>query len=376
MTSQSTDPSPYFVGMDVHKASITIAVYRGGSSECFEKRMPNDLGKVRRFMKKLLKEAPVRACYEASGCGYVLYRALIAIGVDCQVIAPSLVPKRSGDRRKTDSRDARGLGSLLRAGLLTPIHIPSTEEESLRDLVRYRETMRGEVHRSKQHVLKLLLRHGLRSPTAKHWTGPFWTWLRKLELPGFTGETLQMQIALLSTKIDQLAAIDRRLEEVWRGDDRLRGPVGRLRCLRGIDTLSAMVLATEIVDIMRFASPRALMGWLGLTVSEDSSGEVKSYLGITKTGNARCRRILVEAAWQYRHKPAVYKGLAARQADQSPAVVAHANRAQRRLHRRLRYLQLRKDHRKAVTAVARELAGFVWAIMHDDPQLRIAQPRP
>jgi hypothetical protein len=153
---------------------------------------------------------------------------------------------------------------MLRAGMLTSIHIPTSEEESLRDLVRYRETMRTEVHRSKQHVLKLLQRHGLSEPECKRWGGAFWTWLRKLELPGHTGETLELQIALLSTKIDQLDSIDRRLEEVWRGSDRLRGPVGRLRCLRGIDTLSALVLVTEIVDIMRFASPRALMGWLGL----------------------------------------------------------------------------------------------------------------
>ena len=375
--AESTSQVPFFVGIDLHKDSVSMTALRGWSPEPYnEVQVPNDLTRIGRFFEGLSKHGPVRACYEASACGYVLQRALTRKGIECDVIAPSLIPKRRGDRVKTDRRDARMLARLYRSGDLTPIHVPSAEEEALRELVRCRDTLRQETHRSKQYVLKLLQRHDLRGPTKKNWTLAFWSWVRRLELPGHSGEVLDQHLVLLDAKVSQLRDLDARLEEVWRQDERLRGPVGRLRCLRGIDTLSALVLVTEIVDVRRFARARQLMGWMGLAVSELSSGEVRRRGGITKAGNSRCRRILIEAAWHYRHKPATPKALALRQEGLEPLVVAHARRAQRRLHKRFRHLDDRKDRCTTVTAVARELTGFVWALLHDDPALLVEQPRP
>lgn len=373
--TESTRSTPIFVGIDVHKESISVAALRGWDPEFHdEARMPNDMVKVRRYFIRLRRGGPVRACYEAGGCGYVLERELAKLGVECEVIAPSLIPKPRGARVKTDRRDARMLARLFRSGDLTPIHVPSEAEESLRELVRLRDTVRREVHRSKQYVLKLLQRHDLRC-SHRSWTVSFWKWLRGLELSGFTGEVLGHHLALLDAKLLQLAAVDARLEAVWQQDDRLRGPVSRLRCLRGIDTLSALVLATEVVDVRRFPTARHMMSWVGLGVSESSSGEEQRRGGITKAGNGQCRRILIEAAWHARHRPAVNKSLAQRQADQDPLVVAHARRAMHRLHKRSRSLGLRKDGKTTVVAVARELVGFVWALLHEDPALLIAPRR-
>jgi transposase len=298
------------------------------------------------------------------------------MGVHCDVIAPSLIPKCRGDRIKTDRRDARMLARRYRSGDLVPIHVPSAHEEAVRELVRCRQTIQRESHRSRQYVLKLLQRHDLRGPTKKNWTIGFWTWLRRLDLPDHSGEVLGNHLALLDTKLSQLGALDVRLEQVWKEDERLRGPVGRLRCLHGIDTLGALVLATEIVDVRRFARARQLMGWLGLNVSEDSSGEVRRRGAITKAGNAACRRILVEAAWHYRHRPTVTSlALRRRQEGQDPLVVAHARRARRRLYKRFQHLDRGRDSCVAATAVARELSGFVWALLHDDPAHWIEQPR-
>jgi transposase len=374
---ESTGTSPFFVGIDLHQGSLVISVLRGWEPDFYDEvRLPNDLAKVRRYFRKLLSHGPVRCCYEASSSGYVLQRALKELGVECVVIAPSLIPKRRGDRIKTDRRDARKLARLLRTGDLTPIHVPTEGEEAVRELVRLRDTLRQEVHRSRQYVLKLLQRHNSRCPEGtKNWSVAFWSWLKRLELPGPTGEVLGYHLTLLDTKLGQLGSLDRRLEELAQSDGRLRGPVGRLRCLRGIDTLSALVLVTEIVDARRFATARRLMAWVGLAVCEESSGESERRGGITKAGNALCRRILVEAAWHYRHRPATGAGLAKRQEDQDPRVVSYAKRAQQRLHKRFRDLDARKDRCTTVTAVARELVGFVWALLRDEPALLIEQPR-
>jgi transposase len=355
--------------MDVHQDSVTVAVLPEGAPECEESRqLPHDLAKIGKLFARLSKRGTVRACYEASGCGYVLQRSLANKGVACEVIAPSLIPQRSGNRRKTDKRDAAKLARLYRAGELTAIRVPDEAEEQVRSLVRCRETLTREILKSRHYVLKLLQARGLVYRAGGNWTQAHWTWLRKLELEGPDSITLQAYLELLEFKLIQRDTLDREIEEIA-FSDAYREPVGRLRSLRGIDTLTAMTLVSEIGDIRRFASPRQLMGYLGLTVSETSSGNVERRGGITKTGNARARRVLVESAWHYRYPPRSSRGLRKRQEGQPSAVVAHAWRAQKRLHKKFEALVYRMAPSKAVVAVARELVGFVWALLHNDPLL-------
>ncbi|MHC4549769.1 MAG: IS110 family RNA-guided transposase [Planctomycetota bacterium] len=365
--------STVFVGMDVHQDSVTIAVLPEEAQECEESRqLPHDLAKIRRVFARLSKRGTVRACYEASGCGYVLQRALAKWGVACQVIAPSLIPQRSGDRRKTDKRDAAKLARLYRAGELTAIRIPDEAEEQVRSLVRCRETLTREILKSRHYVLKLLLSRGHVYRAGGNGTRAHWDWLRQLDLEGADQITLRTYLELLEYKLIQRDTLDREIEGVA-FSEAYREPVGRLRCLRGVDTLTAMTLVCEIGDVRRFASPRQLMGYLGLTVSETSSGGVERRGGITKTGNARARRVLVEAAWHYRYPARRSRSLDKRQEGQPSAVVTHGWRAQKRLHRKFEALVYRMAPAKAVVAVARELVGFVWALLHNDPAL--LQPR-
>ncbi len=365
--------STVFVGMDVHQDSVMVAVLPEGAKECEEIReLPHDLSKIRKLFARLSKRGTVEACYEASGCGYVLQRALAKWGIACEVIAPSLIPVRAGDRRKTDKRDAAKLARLYRAGELVAIRIPDEAEEQVRSLVRCRETFTRELLKSRQYVLKLLLSRGYVYRAGGNWTRDHWAWLRKLALEGADAITLRTYLELLEYKLIQRDTLQREIEEIAFSDT-YREQVGRLRCMRGIDTLTAMILICEIGDVRRFASPRQLMGYLGLTVSETSSGGVERRGGITKTGNARARRILVEAAWHYRYPPRSSRRLRKRQEGQSSAVVAHAWRAQKRLHKKFEALVYRMAPSKAVVAVARELVGFVWALLHNDPAL--LQPR-
>jgi len=365
--------STVFVGMDVHQDSVMVAVLPGSAKECEEIReLPHDLSKIRKLFARLSKRGSVQACYEASGCGYVLHRALTKWGIACEVIAPSLIPVRSGDRRKTDKRDAAKLARLYRAGELVAIRIPDEAEEQVRSLVRCRETLTREILKSRHYVLKLLLARGHVFRTGTNWTRAHWVWLRKVALPGADAITLRTYLELLEYKLIQRDSLHKEIEEIAFSDV-YRERVGRLRCMRGIDTLTAMILICEIGDVRRFASPRQLMGYLGLTVSETSSGGVERRGGITKTGNARARRVLVESAWHYRYPPRSSLALRKRQEGQPTAIVAHSWRAQKRLHKKFEALTYRMDRRKAVVAVARELVGFVWALLHNDPAL--LQPR-
>lgn len=367
--------STVFVGMDVHQDSVTIAVLAEGAKQCEESRtLPHDLGKLRKLFARLSKRGTVRACYEASGCGYVLQRALAKWGVACEVIAPSLIPVRSGDRRKTDNRDAAKLARLYRAGELTAIRIPDEAEEQVRSLVRCRETLTREILKSRHYVLKLLLSRGHVYRAGSNWTQAHWAWLRKLELEGADRITLQTYLELLEYKLIQRNGLDKQIEEIA-FSEAYREPVGRLRSLRGIDTLTAMTLVCEIGDIRRFASPRQLMGYLGLTVSETSSGGIERRGGITKTGNARARRVLVESAWHYRYPARRSVVLQKRQQGQPSQVVSYSWRAQKRLHKKFEALVYRMAPSKAVVAVARELVGFVWALLHDNPALLQARVR-
>jgi transposase len=328
----------------------------------------NEPKRVRRLIERLKREGPIEVCYEAGVSGYDLYRQLTGLGVACQVIAPALTPRRPGQRIKTDKRDARKLVRLFRAGELTAIHVPDEAEEAVRDLLRCREAVRRDVLRWRQRVVKLLDRHGRRYLTGKNWTHRHWIWLRQQQ---FAQPALQRTLDAALFALEQALAHQAELDKgiiALAETPPSREPVGWLRCFRGIDTLSAMVLLAEIVDFQRFRRARELMAYLGLVPSAYSSGATERRGALTKAGNTHARRVLVEAAWHYRHRPGLGRALTQRSAGQPAVVVSHAWRAQQRLYRRYRHLV---GHGKrppvAVAGVARELVGFIWAAMTRRP---------
>lgn len=357
-----------FVGMDVHKESVMIAVLPQGVSEARVERVMNDPRKLRRVFDRLGREGEIRACYEASGAGYVLHRWLREWGLHCDIAAPSLTPIRRGQRRKHDKRDAIELARLHRAGELVLIRIPSEAEERVRDLVRCRETLQRESTKSRHYILKFLQRRGLIYREGHHWTQKHFRWLRALLSRGIlTDEDAVVfgeYLALLEYKLARRDELDRQIEELS-VRPAYREAVGRLRCLRGLDTHSAMVLVSEIGDFRRFESPRELMAYVGLVPSEHSSGERERRGSITKAGNSHCRHVLVQAAWKYQHRPAVGDVLRRRQVGQPPGVVAHAWKAQHRLYKLFHRVAFRRPRQVAAVAVARELVGFAWAVLKD-----------
>jgi len=366
-----SESTAWHVGIDLHKDWVVMSALRGaGDDPQHEQTLPNEWSKLKRYFERLLKDGGVRACYEAGGCGYGLRRRLLEIGVDCDVIAPSHTPTQPGDRRKTDQRDARKLARFLRSGDLVAVHVPTPQEEEVRDLVRSRLVLVHEIHRSRQYALKLVQRLGRRFEGGRNWSRAHRQWLASLELSAEHRRVLDRYLSLLTSKELLLAEIEQDVERASRKAPYAE-PVARLRCLRGIDTTSAMVLATEVVDARRFASARDFMGWVGLTVSEKSSGGPgrQSMGAITKTGNSRCRFVLGEAAWNYARPAKGGAALLRRQEGRPAEEVAYARRAQRRLHRRFEALAARKHRTVAATAVARELAGFVWALLRGEKEL-------
>ncbi len=371
MSSQSaTARSIIYIGMDVHKESVTLAVLPAAAKAATRvDRLPNDLPKLKRYLDRLARDGDLRVCYEASGAGYVLHRALRDWGYACDVIAPSLIPKRPGVQRKHDKRDASELARLYRAGELTAVRIPSEAEERVRDVVRCRETFQREILKSRHYILKFLARRGLVFREGTNWCTPHLRWLQHLTTehsPLATADRLVFREyhALLEYKRQRRDELDReiaRLAEL----PTLAPMVQRLQCFRGIALQGAMVLATEIVDWRRFERPTQLAAYLGLVSREDSSGDRERKGSITKAGNSHCRHVLVQAAWSYHHRPAISADLKRRQMGQPPAVIAHAWKAQHRLHQRYTHLAYRKQPQIAAVAVARELVGFLWAAMID-----------
>jgi transposase len=315
-----SNPTPVTVGLDVHARSVRLAALR--ADELLEERtLPYDHTAIERAIARW---PGVRACYEAGPTGYGLARHLTAAGIECSVVAPALVPQRPGDRVKTDSRDARKLARLHQGGLLEAVWVPDPETEAARDLIRAREDARIDRMRDRHRLSKFCLRNGLTLP-GRSWGVKRRAWLA-------------------------------------------RQSFANLRCLRGIDTLSALGLAVEIGDFHRFKGAEKFMGFVGLVPSEHSSGERRAQGSITKVGNTHVRRLLIEAAWHSRLQPKVGYELARRQRGADPAVIERSWRAQQRLHRRWRRMAARgKPHQKIVVACARELAGFVWAIATEQP---------
>jgi transposase len=360
------------LGMDVHKESITLAVLpEQASAPTRVDRLPNDLAKLRRYCDRLAEQGELRACYEASGAGYVLQRAMREWGYACDVIAPSLIPTKPGVQRKHDKHDAIQLARLHRAGELTPVRIPSEAEERIRDVVRCRETFQREILKSRHYLLKFLARRGFIYRDGENWTHKHLAWLRAFAdatapLAREDALVFREYLALFEYKRGRRDELDREIAALAELPA-LSTAVGWLQCFRGFQLHAAMVLATEIVDWRRFAQPTQLMTYVGLVPREDSTGARERKGSITKAGNSHCRHVLVQAAWSYRHRPHVGTHLRTRQRGQPPAVITHAWKAQHRLHKLYHHLAYRKQPQIAAVAVARELIGFLWAVMRELP---------
>ena len=357
-----------WVGMDAHKNSIAVAALMPGRPEPVEWQEATTTEAIVRLGRKLLRGAPgpVQCCYEAGPTGYALQRQLRQAGVGCTVIAPSLTPVKTGVRIKTDRRDARKLAELFRAGLLTEVHPPSESDEALRDLCRCRDDVRVDLLRARHRLSKFLLRRQcIYRQTKHHWGSRHQAWLEALRFDDAVSQaTFDSYFLAVQQLEERQRQLDLRLAE-FGGQDPYREPVGWLRCFKGIDTVTAVCLVAELHDFRRFRSPRQLMAYVGLVPSEHSSGERERRGSITKSGNRHVRRLLVEAAWHHRHRPALSAPLRARREGQPTRVLAIADRAQERLCARYRRMsEAGKVHPKTIVAMARELTGHLWAVLH------------
>ena len=349
------------VGLDVHATKIVAAALDAETGQVQWFRLGGDVGEAAGLCAGL--PAPVRAAYEAGPTGYGLARELSRRGVGCVVAAPSKIPRASGDRVKTDRRDAELLVRLLLAGKLHPVRVPGPEEEALRDLIRAREAVRVDLMRCRHRLSKLLLRHGIRFEEGRAWTERHRAWLQTIELDRPAAQTTLLDAC---GAIDALShrreALEREIVALLPGSP-WQTEVGRLRCLRGIDTLTAAGLCAEIGDFCRFERPGQLMSYVGLVPSESTTGEQRRLGQITKTGSGHARRLLVEAAWHYRPRPRIGTALTERQQGQPAHAVAIAWSAQQRLYRTWVRLEARAKRRTIIAvAAARELAGFCWSI--------------
>jgi len=353
------------IAFDQHAATTVAAVLLPGQRTPALHMLTSDVPTILRFVERVRRAGVVQCCYEAGPCGFDLQRGLTTHHIPCDVIAPSLIPRRPGDRVKTDRRDAAQLAVLYRAGALTAIHIPTEQEEAARDLLRCREDIRADLLRARHRLSHFLLRHGRRfTGTKKAWTKRHAAWLQaqRWPLPALE-QTHRAYVRAVDEAVGRLHAVDTELRDLLTLDP-LRARVERLRCFRGIDDLTALTIAAELGDARRFPTAPSLMAFTGLIPSEHSSGAKQARGPITKTGNAHLRRVLVEAAWQYRHHAFLGPSLQQRQRGAPPAAIDIAWRAQHRLHRRYRSLSARgKPKQHIVTAVARELTGFLWAAL-------------
>jgi transposase len=356
-----------FIGLDVHAETIAVAVAEPGGEVRSLGTIPNRLEPVARLIRKLGKPEQLRACYEAGPTGYVLYWQLSELGVKCEVIAPTLVPVKAGDRVKTDRRDAEKLARCYRAGDLTPVWVPDAAHEALRDLVRARLAAKRDQLRARNRLGKFLLRHGRRAPegTTTAWSTKHLAWVKQQSFE---------QAAQHATLVDYLHEVEHVAERIVRLErsidtaietlpEKMRVVIEALQSLRGIAKISAVSIMAEVGELSRFESARQLMGYSGAVSREHSSGERIRRGSISKTGNAHLRRIVIEAAWAYRHRPGLGATLLARQRDQSEDIKAMAWKAQHRLHSRYAKLLAKgKPKQQVITAVGRELLGFIWAI--------------
>lgn len=355
-----------FVGLDIHKQRISVSVAESGRSGAVEYlgEISNDLVAIGKLCERLARPSkPLAFCYEAGPCGYGVYRQLKSLGHRCDVVAPSLIPKRSGDRVKTNRRDATMLARLLRAGELTSVWVPDADHEAMRDLIRLRSVVRQVVTRARQHLQGFLLRHGRKHGRGTAWKMAYRRWLSTLSF-----EHPAQQIAF-QDYVDAVTDAERRLQRVegqifgLLPDWNLRPVVDALQAMRGIAVINAIVLVTEVGDFTRFENPRQLMAYFGLVPGERSSGETVRRGGITKTGNTHARRALVEGAWAYRMRARIGRHKVDR-IEALPKIVRDIGwKAQVRLCTRYRRLRARGKTANVVNvAIAREMVGFIWSI--------------
>lgn len=356
-----------FVAMDAHAETIAVSLSEGPGEVSRLGIIPNRPESVRRLIRKLGPVEKLRVCYEAGPTGYVLYWQLTGMGVHCDVVAPTLVPAKPGDRVKTDRRDADKLAVLYRGGHLTPVWVPDKDHEALRDLVRAREAAKSDELRARHRLHKFLLRHGWRAPQGiKPWTQKHLEWARRhvhFERPAQEAVLLDYLTEVDHAR-DRLTRLEQAIDvAVQAAPERMRAVIEALQALRGIAQVAAATVVAEVGALSRFARPRQLMGYSGAVPREHSSGGSTRRGAITKTGNAHLRRIVGQAAWCYRYRPAVIGALRKRQEGLSEEVKAIAWKAQHRLHGRyLRLVGKGKPKQQVITAITRELLGFIWAI--------------
>lgn len=370
---------PAYIGLDVHKETIAVAVARAGREEPeFRGEIANKPKTVARLVERLSREfngEVLLFCYEAGPCGYVLYRQILKLGHICQVVAPSLIPKKPGERIKTDRLDAKKLSRCLRNGDLTAVWVPDEEQEAMRDLTRTRDDFKAQERKARQQLNAYVLRHGHSWPSNRtRWTKTHYNWLESLKFPHDWQQVVLQEyidaVRMASQRVVDITAQMMRVLPQWS----LAPVVDSLVALRGIDKLAAMVLLAELGDISRFDSPRQLMAFLGLVPSEHTSGGRRRQGAITKTGNSYARRMLVESAWSYRfpaRQTAHLKRKAKTASDEAKVI---AWRAQKRLCGRYQHLlRAGKNTKQTTVAVARELSGFIWDIAcHEMPKIQQA----
>ena len=352
-----------FAGLDVHARKTAVAAVRLGSGEVWKAQLSGSPAAAIEWLQSLPGE--VRAVYEAGPTGFGLARAGRAAGIEVMVCSPGAIPRQPGDRVKTDARDALKLARLHAAGQLRPVVVPAVEWEALRDLVRAREDLRGDLMGARHRISKLLLRHGhVFDEPGETWSQRHLAWLSQIRFEQPLTETVFGEyLGHHETVLARRDRLDRLIAEQAGSRPRAQ-MVARLRCLRGIDTLTAVGLVAEIGEIHAFRHPKQLAAYLGLVPSERSSGERRRQGAITKAGSSHARRLLIEAAWHYRRPPRISLTLKRRQSGQAPAAIDAAWRAQQRLYRRWAHLDAARGKKRTTVAVAvaRELACFVWEI--------------
>jgi transposase len=359
--------SVLYVGMDVDKEKIVLAVLKGTETKIIEESViRNEASAVRKCFTKLKGRGEVMACYEAGSFGFGLYRQLTEMDIACKVVAPGLIPHRPSDRVKTDRRDARTLVRALRNGDLTAVYVPTKKDEGVRDYLRMYEDAKSDLKKVKQRLLHFLLRRRLRYEGGRNWTVKHRRWIRSLEMEHpIDQETLSEYLSEITDLEERCRRIASRVEEISE-EERYQPQVAALKAFKGVETLIALSLVVEIGDFRRFSAAGQFMAFLGLVPSERSSGNTRRLGGITKAGNSHLRKLLVQAAWHYRSYHATSLRLMKRRVGLDASLVSYANRAGRRLNRKyLRLVFKGKRTQVAATAVARELSGFIWGAMVD-----------
>ena len=363
------------VGFDVHKDSISACAFAPGSGEVLlERTLRNEPAAIRKLVRHLREDfGEPQCCYEASSCGFILFRLLRDLDVRCDVIAPSSIPRRSGDRVKNDPIDAYKLATFYAAGLLTGVDVPDEELENTRALLRCRAALVEELGRFKKRTTQLLQTRGYAYRGGSNWSQKFWEWLARIRLEGVDQVVLDSYVDLIHYLEAQIASLETCIEQEAE-KPRYQEPVRLLKAFRGIATITALTLASELGDIRRFEHPRKLMAYLGLVPSEYTSANKTHRGSITKAGNPHARRAIVSAAWKYAVRPTRSHALKERQRRVSPHVIAISWKAQKRLYTRFHALAVRKPRSVAAAAIAREFAGFLWEAMSTlTPTPRLAQ---